>query len=50
MSDPLYRISWVSVNGLTGHGEYCLTRDIAQEWVDTLNKNYPDMTHNIQAF
>ena len=45
---PLYRIAWtISATGQEGHGEYCLTREIAQAWLDHLATEYPDIQHQL---
>jgi len=44
---PLYRIAWISA-GQEGHGEYCLTYEIAQAWLNYLATEYPDIQHQIQ--
>jgi hypothetical protein len=42
---PLYRISWTDPNGNAGHGEYSLSLELAQNWIDHLEKKYPTMRH-----
>jgi hypothetical protein len=46
----LYRIAWRELNsGATGHGEYILTMEIAQEWIAKLTKEHPEMKHWIES-
>jgi len=42
---PLYRIVWTDENGGTGHGEYCLSREVAISWLSHLRTKYPSMIH-----
>lgn len=45
----MYRIAWrVPATGATGHGEYCLSYDIAQDWLIRLRKEHADMIHWIE--
>ena len=44
---PLYRIAWISATGQEGHGEYCLSYEIAQAWLDYLATEYPDIQHQL---
>ena len=41
-----YRIVWIiHTTGYTGHGDYCLSKEEADEYVVRLNRDYPDMNH-----
>lgn len=43
-----YRIAWRIINtDVTGHGEYCLTKEMAEIWLEDL-KNHTDMVHWIE--
>ncbi len=45
-----YRIAWRDVNsGATGYGKYCLTKEVAQEWIVELEKKHPEMKHWIES-
>lgn len=42
----LYRIAWQSqVTGISGHGEYRLTLEEADAWVNEGNQKYPWLRH-----
>jgi len=41
----MYRIMWSMPNGDSGHGEYCLTLEAGQSWIEYLRTKYPDMQH-----
>lgn len=42
----MYRISWqVLSSGLSGHGEFCLTKEGAIDFITDLNKRYSDINH-----
>lgn len=46
----MYRIAWIYIpTNFSGHGEYCLTREHAQESIRYLNERYPDMDHWIES-
>lgn len=45
----MYRIVWQEVNGFTGGGDYVLTLEAAQAWLEDLTKRHPDMRHWIEA-
>jgi len=43
----MYRICWS--HALTsGHGEFCLTKEQAEAWIERLTKAHPDMNHWIE--
>jgi len=45
----MYRICWKSlITGTTGNGEYILTCNDAEEWINTLTKMYPYIEHWIE--
>ena len=45
-----YRIAWKYLEtSATGHGKYCLTKEVAQELIVKLTKEYKDMTHWIES-
>ncbi len=45
-----YRIAWKNIDtGATGHGKYCLTMEVAQEWIVKLTKEHQDMKHWIES-
>jgi len=44
----MYRISWISENGTSGSGQYCLTLEQANSWVETLIEKYPYMQHWVE--
>lgn len=45
----MYRIAWRMIaTGVTGHGDYCLTLEVANAWITSLQKEYPDMIHWIE--
>lgn len=47
--DTLYRIMWIiHTTGVTGNGDYCLTKEHAEEYIVRLNRDYPDMNHWIE--
>jgi len=42
----LYRIEWrMLTTDYNGHGDYCLTFEEAQVWIETMNTKYRDMHH-----
>jgi hypothetical protein len=41
----MYRIMWSMPNGDSGHGEYCLSLEEGQAWLNYLARKYPDMKH-----
>ena len=43
----MYRISWSNANS-SGHGEGCLTKEVAEAWVVWLSEKYPEMSHWIE--
>ena len=44
-----YRISWKSlITGLTGHGDYCFTKDAADDSIIDLNSKHPDFHHWVE--
>jgi len=45
MISPLYRIAWQMTNGSKGQGQYCLTLEAGQSWIQYLKQEYPDMEH-----
>lgn len=45
----MYRISYqVLSTGFSGHGDFCLTKEDAESWIERLNKEYPDINHWIE--
>ena len=47
MLEKMYRIAW-SCNQTVSHGEFCLTREQAEAWIEYLAKSHPDMSHWIE--
>lgn len=46
----LYRIAWRELNsGATGNGEYILTKEVAEQWLEDLQKKHLDMKHWIES-
>lgn len=46
----LYRIMWViRASGITGNGDYCLTKEVAEEYIKSLNTMCPELDHWIEA-
>ena len=44
-----YRISWKCTHtGLTGHGDYCLTKEEADAWIANMNSKHPNDQHWIE--
>lgn len=41
----MYRISWTTTEGNSGHGDYCLSLEMANTWLVKLKTDYP-ITHN----
>jgi len=41
----MYRIMWSMPNGDSGHGDYCLSLEEGQAWIERMTKMYPDMKH-----
>jgi hypothetical protein len=48
MSEQMYRINWSSGTE-TGHGEYCLSHEIAVAWLTHLRVEYPNMRHWVET-
>ena len=46
-NELVYRIAWKYLNNeISGHGEYCMTRELADMWLENLNSHYKNtMTH-----
>ena len=45
----MYRIAYqVLSTGLSGNGDFCLTKEDAESWIAYLNKEYPDINHWIE--
>lgn len=45
----MYRICWKSrLTDVSGHGEYILNHDEAEEWINILTKKYPEIEHWIE--
>jgi len=45
----MYRIAYqVLSTGLSGNGDFCLTKEDAESWIQHLNKEYPDINHWIE--
>lgn len=40
-----YRVEWTDGNGNSGHGDYCLSSDDADAWIEHLLIKYADMIH-----
>ena len=47
---PLYRITWKTDTGLEGHGDFCCSYELAEAWLEYLQKKYNTMTHRIEAY
>jgi hypothetical protein len=45
----LYRICWITSTGYSGHGEYCLTRELAEKLLIKLSVQYPEINHWIEC-
>jgi len=41
----MFRIAFNLPNGDKHHGIYCLTKDLAEAWLHSLNNQYPDIQH-----
>lgn len=41
----MYRVAWMTSNGISQHGEYCLTLEAGKAWIEYLTNKYPDMKH-----
>ena len=48
MPEKMYRIAWSTSTWETGNGEYCLSLEVAQDWVNRMKTKYPDMRHWIE--
>ena len=48
MPEKMYRIAWSTSTRETGNGEYCLSLEVAQAWVEHMKTKYPDMCHWIE--
>jgi len=48
MLEKMYRIVWSTNTLHTGNGEYCLSLEVAQAWVERMKRKYPDMRHWIE--
>ena len=45
----MYRIAYqVLSTGVSGHGDFCLTKEDAETWIERLNNDYPDINHWIE--
>jgi hypothetical protein len=44
----MYRVMWRDIDGKSNHGEYCLSLEEGQAWIDYLRKKHPDMKHWLQ--
>ena len=44
----MFRIAFNLPNGEKSHGSYCLTKELAEAWLHSLNKQYPEMQHWIE--
>ena len=44
----MFRIAWRTETGLTGNGDYILTMDLANAWIQHLRKEYPYMYHWVE--
>ena len=47
MSDMFYRIAWKK-QGIRGQGPYCLSLDVALNWLKSLKRMYPHIMHWIE--
>jgi len=45
----MYRISWsIPATNYTGHGAFCHSYLLAQDWLVYLRNKYPDMLHWVE--
>jgi hypothetical protein len=49
IQQKMYRIVWQMPNGFTGNGEYVLTLELAQAWLEDLTRQYPYIQHWIES-
>jgi hypothetical protein len=47
MLEKMFRIAWSS-QLTSGHGEYCLTKNMANAWILYLKESHPDICHWIE--
>ena len=46
----MYRIAWKSLyTGFESHGEWCLSREVAEAWMEHLKKGDPMLCHWIEG-
>lgn len=50
MISPLYRIAWKSkITGFSGHGTATFSYDVAKEQCEDMDKEFPDISHWLEA-
>lgn len=50
INSKMFRIAYILPNGDKHHGSYCLTKDLAEAWVTSLNEQYLEVQHWVEEF